>query len=59
MNCKFHWVNPNSWEGWVGGEEKKNMADDGTTRVMDSDFWPIHLAIQFELIDTRRYKYMK
>jgi hypothetical protein len=33
------------------------MADDGTTRVMDSDFWPIHLAIQFELIDTRRYKY--
>jgi hypothetical protein len=51
MNCKFHWVNPNSWEGW-GAMKKKNMADDGTTeswiRFLDfwlSDFWPIHLAI--------------
>ena len=48
--------------GRVGGWRKKKHGGRRDDRVMDSifgfDFWPIHLAIQFELIDTRRYKYI-
>ena len=45
MNCKFHWVNPNSWEGW-GRWRKKTWR---TTGRQESwiQFWPIQLADLF------------
>ena len=48
MNCKFHWVNPNSWEGWGWWRKKHGGRQDDS----GFDFWPIHLAI---LADSIQY----